>query len=170
MRGIDPRWQAALAALVLFGLGALTGVAGDRLWLGRAPAAAEASTLTAQGMVTALHLDAAQEARVRAVLDSLHGDLARAAQGGTDSLVSAALQGRRRLEAALPPDRRQSFQAWMQQHHASMMEQMGGGMMGPRGGTGGDSATSPGGAHMQGRMPGMMRGEDSGTGMMPRRP
>ncbi len=182
MRTLDPRWKGTLAAVLLFGLGTVAGVAGDRIWLGLAPTVAEAAPLTPDGMATALHLDAAQGARVRAVLDSLQSEVARGAAEGPDSLRVAAERARRRLENALPPDRRPQFQQWMQQHHDRMMRRMRGGAMGGGGMMGrgmGPRMTAPdttvppgqgrGGQRRGGRrggamMGGGMMGPDSGGG------
>lgn len=149
---MNPKWQAALATTLIFLLGAVAGVAADRVWLGRAPAVAQAATLTPAGMEAALNLTPSQAARVRAVLDSLRGEVVQAAQAGPDSLRDVAQRARQRLEEALPMDRRASFQEWMQQHHARMMQQMGGGMM-------------QGGAGMRPMGPGMM-GSPAGGGRM----
>lgn len=159
---MSPKWQALLATATIFFLGAVAGIAADRVWLGRSPAVAEAATLTPEGMDAALDLDAAQAARVRAVLDSLRTEVVQAAQAGPDSLRDVARRGRQRLQDALPADRRASFQQWMQQHHARMMQEMGGGMMqGP--GMGPVMMGRPGGA---GRMMGPGRARrDTGGGM-----
>lgn len=173
----DPTWKGALAAALLFLLGAVAGVAGDRIWLRGVPPAEAAEPLTVAGLSSALNLDPAQGARVRSVLDSLQTVVSEAAQAGADSLRSVSVEGRRRLEDALPPDRRAAFQQWMEQRHAQMMRGMGGGMMGrgrrmgPRAGRGGmrgpGDTTRPrrgGGRGMTG--PGMMQAPDSGRGRM----
>ncbi len=184
MRPLDPRWKGTFAALLLFAFGAVAGVAGDRIWLGMAPVAAEAAPLTPEGMVRSLDLDPVQGARVRSVLDSLRGEVARAAAAGPDSLRDVAQRARQRLEDVLPPDRRPQFQRWMQQHHDRMMARMGGGMMGRgmmrgggrgggmmRGGPPGDSGAMRPGPGGRGRMMGgtgrggMMGGSGRG-GMM----
>lgn len=153
-RPMNPLGKAALASAVIFLLGAVAGGTMDRVLLARSPAVAAAATLTPEGMAQALNLDAAQGARVNSVLDSLSAEVSQAVQGGPDSLRDVARRARQRLENALPPDRRASFQTWMQQHHARMMEQMGGGIMGS-------------GAGMT---PGMMQSTDTTTsGMMGRR-
>lgn len=160
---MSPRWQAMLVTAIIFVLGGVAGIAADRVWQGRSPAVAEAATLTPEGMDAALGLDAAQQARVRAVLDSLRADVARAAQAGPDSLRNVARRGRQRLEDALPADRRVPFQQWMQQHHARMMREMGGGMR--QGGPGMGRMMGPGG---MGRM--MRSGasrRDTAGGMRP---
>jgi hypothetical protein len=171
----DPTWKAALAAALLFLLGAVAGVAGDRVWLRGVPAAEAAEPLTVAGLSSALNLDPAQGARVRSVLDSLQTVVSQAALAGADSLRSVSVEGRRRLEEALPPDRRVAFQQWMEQRHAQMMREMGGGMMGrgrmrgPRAGRGGmrgagDTVRPPFGGRGGGMGPRMMHGPDSGRG------
>ncbi len=165
-RELDPRWKAALAAAVLFLAGAVAGVAGDRAWLGRWPSSAEAAPLTPDAMSRALDLDPGQRARVRSVLDSIRIEMSQALEQGPDSLRAVAQRGQERLRQALPPDRRGRFRTWMQWHHARMMQQMGGGMMGPRGGRG--PGAGPGGGMgpgpMRRRGPGGMMGTDSPTG------
>lgn len=162
---LDPRWQGALLAVLLFVLGLVAGVAADRVWLGGWTAEAEAASLTPEGMADALDLDPAQGARVRSVLDSLRVEVGQAVQSGPDSLRSVARRARQRLEEALPPDRRPRFREWMQDHHARMMRDMGGGMMGPGQGMG--PGMMRGRGRGGGRMgPGMMQpGRDSGGGM-----
>lgn len=171
-RTMSPTWKAGLASALVFLMGGVAGVAADRLWLGGVPEA-EAQPLTVAGLSAALDLDPAQGARVRSVLDSLQTDVSEAAQAGVDSLRSISLEGRRRLEDALPPDRRAAFQQWMRQRHAQMMEEMGGGMMGrgrmmgpgamrggPRGGPGRMRGRGGGRRGMMG--PGAMQRPDSG--------
>jgi len=110
-------------------------------------------------MARALDLDSAQAARVQAVLDSLRVEVAQAVREGPESLRSVALSGRRRLEEALPTDRRVRFQQWMQEHHARMMRRMGGGMMR-------DGAMAPGTTPVPDTPGGMTPARDSGRGMM----
>jgi hypothetical protein len=175
--GTDPTWKAALAAALLFLLGAVAGVAGDRMWLRGVPAAEAAEPLTVAGLSSALNLDPAQGARVRSVLDSLQTVVSQAALAGADSLRSVSVEGRRRIEEALPPDRRAAFRQWMEQRHAQMMREMGGGMMGrgrmmgPQGRRGGmpgtaDTLRAPRGGRRGMRGPGMMQAPDSGRGRM----
>lgn len=164
-RELDPRWKAALAAAVLFLAGAVAGVAGDRVWLGRWPSSAEAAPLTPDAMSRALDLDPGQRARVRSVLDSIRIEMSQALENGPDSLRTVAQRGQERLQQALPPDRREQFRTWIQWHHARMMQRMGGGMMGPRGGRG--PGMGPGGGMGPGPMrrgPGGMMGTDSPMG------
>ncbi len=128
---MDPRWKATLAAAVLFGLGAVTGLALDRLWRGAAPPAAEAAPLTVEAMADALELEPGDRARVEALLDSLRVEVTQAARQSPESLQVVARRARQRLEAVLPPDRRGPFQDWMRGHHQRMMDHMRhGGMMG----------------------------------------
>jgi hypothetical protein len=114
---------------------------------------------------------------VRSVLDSLQTVVSQAALAGADSLRSVSVEGRRRIEEALPPDRRAAFRQWMEQRHAQMMREMGGGMMGrgrmmgPQGRRGGmpgtaDTLRAPRGGRRGMRGPGMMQAPDSGRGRM----
>lgn len=120
----NPRTRAAVAATLLFGLGALVGVAADRWWSFRTLSELEAAPLTAAAMADALDLDSAQQARVAALLESLQASVVHAAQEGPASLQAAARDARRRLEEGLPPDRRERFRSWMSGHHERMMEHM----------------------------------------------
>ena len=67
----NPRAKAAIAAALLFALGAIAGAAADRWWSARALSGREASPLTTAAMADALDLDTAQQARVRALLSDL---------------------------------------------------------------------------------------------------
>lgn len=116
------RWKAAGAAALLLVAGGLLGVLVDRLWL--VPREAEAAPLTVQAMAERLGLSASEEARIRALLDTMHNEMTAAAQHGSDSLHSAARSAHQRLEAALPADARAEFRAWLQEHHRQMMERM----------------------------------------------
>lgn len=118
------RRKAAAAAVLLLLAGGLLGVLVDRLWL--VPREAEAAPLTAHAMATRLDLNAAEEARIRALLDTLHSEMTAAAQQGPDSLHSASRNAHQRIEAALPPDARVEFRAWLREHHRQMMERMDG--------------------------------------------
>jgi len=119
-----PQARAAIAATVLFACGAVVGVTADRWWWDRAPSTPVASPLTAAAMGDALDLDDAQRARVDELLTDLEADVALAAQEGPASLQQAARDARRRLEAELPPDRRDRFRSWMGEHHERMMDEM----------------------------------------------
>lgn len=139
-RGADvgsyaPRWQAALAAVLLLMTGAALGITVDRLWL-TGPPAAGAAPLTVDAMARSLDLAPGDRARVRRVLDSLEAEVAEAARSGPDSLRSVARRARARLEGALPPDARPRFRQWMQVRHRQMMERMHGTGMGPMHGEG----------------------------------
>ena len=128
---VDARWTAALPVVLVFVLGAVAGVAADRLWINGGVAELGAATLTTEGMAGALDLDPSQRERVAALLDTLQPFLAQAAVGGPDSLQAAARMARQRLEEALPPDRRLRFRSWMDDQHSRMREDMrSGNMMG----------------------------------------
>lgn len=155
--GMDPRWKAGLVAFVIFALGVGAGVSADRLWLGRT-AAAGPPPITVASMAEALRLDAPERARMRALVDSLQPDIARAAAQGPDSLRTATMHARQRIEDALPPDRRADFLRWLDARHARMMEHMRG-MMRRGMGPGMMRRMGPG------RRPGM--GRPPGPGMPP---
>lgn len=118
------RRKAAAAAVLLLLAGGLLGVLVDRVLL--LPHEAEAAPLTAQAMAARLGLSVSEQARIRALLDTMHNEMSAAAQHGSDSLHSVARNAHQRLEAALPPDARAEFRAWIQEHHRRMMERMGG--------------------------------------------
>ncbi len=75
-------------------------------------------------MADALELEAADRARVEALLDSLRVQVAQAAQQSPESLQVADRHARQQLVAVLPADRRDQFQEWMRGHHQRMMEHM----------------------------------------------
>ncbi len=114
------RGKAAAAAALLLLTGGLLGVVVDRLWL--LPRGVEAMPLTAQAMAARLDLSPSDETRIRALLDSMHAEVTAAAQHGPDSLLTMARRAHLRLEAALPPDARPEFRAWLQDHHHQMIE------------------------------------------------
>ncbi len=109
------RARTAAAAALLVLAGALAGVAADRLWL--LPAAPHVTPLTVDALVERLDLDGPEEARIRALIDSLHADVTTAARAGPDSLAAAARSAHRRIEGALPADARPAFRAWVRDHH-----------------------------------------------------
>ena len=110
---IRGRWRAGVAALSLILAGGLLGVAGDRLWLRHSHGSD--SALTADALVAHLDLRPAAEARMRALLDSLHVEIA-----------ATAHQAHERLDAALPEDTRPVFRQWMEHHHRAMLRRLGG--------------------------------------------
>jgi hypothetical protein len=118
-------WRAAGTAALLLVAGGVMGVVVDRLWL--SPHETHATPLTAEAMAARLSLSSAEEARVRALLDSLHAEIRAVVQQGPDSLRTAVRNAQLRIEAALPADARSEFRAWMQEHHAQMMDRMHGG-------------------------------------------
>jgi hypothetical protein len=120
----SPRWKAGVAALLLMLAGGVLGVAADRLWLRHAHGAGMA--LTADALAAHLDLGPAEEARMRALLDSMHVEVAAAAAEGPEALQAVARRAYERLELALPPDARPAFRAWMEGHHHQMMRRLGG--------------------------------------------
>ena len=117
------RWRAFAAAALLLLAGAAAGVLVDRLLL--MPREAEAMPLTTRAMAARLDLDPAAEARMRALLDSMHAEVTAAAQHGPDSLAAAARRVHLRVEAALPPDARPAFRVWMHEQHRQLMRHLG---------------------------------------------
>ncbi|HUF51004.1 MAG TPA: hypothetical protein VMN60_09240 [Longimicrobiales bacterium] len=115
--------RASAAAALLLLAGGLLGIVVDRLWL--MPRQTGAMPLTAQAMVARLDLDATQEVRIRALLDSIHAEILAAAAHGPDSLRAATHGVQHRLEAALPPERRTEFRDWMHEHHRQLIQRMG---------------------------------------------
>ena len=116
------RRRALGAALLLFVAGGVTGVFVDRVAL--APHAAHAAPLTADGMLSELDLTESQEAHVRAVLDSLHGELPQHMARGPEALGEAAHAAQARIEAALPPGVRPAFRRWLAEHHDRLIGRM----------------------------------------------
>ena len=117
-----PRRKAWMAAALLLLAGGLSGVLVDRLWL--IPRGDETMPLTAHALAARLDLAPSEEARIRALLDSMHADVVDAARHGPDSLAAAARHAHRRLETALPPHSRVEFRAWLVDHHRQMLERM----------------------------------------------
>jgi hypothetical protein len=120
-------WRAAGTAALLLVTGGVMGVLVDRLWL--SPHDVHATPLTAEAMAARLDLSSADEARLRALLDSLDAEIRALVQRAPDSLGAAARSTQLRIEAALPPDARAEFRAWMQEHHEQAMGRMHGGPM-----------------------------------------
>jgi hypothetical protein len=113
------RWRAAATAALLLVTGGVMGILVDRLWL--SPPEAHATPLTAEAMAARLGLSSAEEARLRALLDSLHTEILHHAP---DSLGSAVRNAQLRIEAALPPDARSEFRAWVREHHEQLRGRM----------------------------------------------
>ena len=119
----DPAWRRATsAAALLFVAGGVTGVLVDRALL--SPTEIYATPLTADAMAKHLGLSPAHEARIRALLDSLHAEMAAHVQVGPDALGAAAKAAQERIEAALPLEARTQFRAWMREHHDQLMGRM----------------------------------------------
>ena len=117
-------WRAAATAALLLVSGGALGVLADRVWL--SPPAAHAAPLTAEAMVSHLGLSPAEEARFRAVLDSLHAEVLTAVRQHPDTLRVAVRTAHERIEAALPPAARAKFRAWMQAQHDRLGRMHGG--------------------------------------------
>lgn len=121
-RSNTARRKAGATALLLLLTGGALGVLVDRMWF--LPREVEATALTAEALAAHLDLGPAEEARIRALLDSLHTEVMLAAREGPDALATAAQSARARLEAALPPDARPAFHGWMRHHNSQMMERL----------------------------------------------
>ncbi len=117
----NARTKAAAAAGMLLLTGALLGISLDRMWF-RAPA--NAMQLTVNELSEHLDLAPAEDARMRALLDSIEPDIAVATAHGVDSLQSTALRAHERIEAALPAESRTKFRDWIRDHHDEMRKRM----------------------------------------------
>jgi hypothetical protein len=120
-------WRAAGTAALLLVTGGVMGVLVDRLWL--SPPETHTTPLTAEAMAARLGLSSVEEARLRALLDSLRTEIHVVVQRAPDSLGVAVRNAQLRIEAALPPAARPEFRAWMREHHAQMRSRMHGGPM-----------------------------------------
>lgn len=117
------RRRALATALMLLLAGALAGIAIDRLILMPRPAAA--APLTAEGMADQLGLGPADQARIRALLDSMHTEILEAASRfGPAGMLATASSAHERIEAALPPELLPRFRAWMEEHHRQLMDRV----------------------------------------------
>jgi len=120
---VDPvRRRAAGAAALFLVAGVALGITLDRLVL--SPPDATASPLTAEAMARELGLSDADEARLLVVLDGLHRELLAYAELGPDSFAVAARNAQHRISAALPPDARAGFHAWIGEHHGQLMRRL----------------------------------------------
>jgi len=118
------RARAAGTATILLLAGGVFGVAVDRLWLSVRAPTAELTPLTAGAMAERLGLPPEEEARLGALLDSLHGELMSSVADGPEALRAVTEAAHRRIDASLPPETRPAFHSWMQEHHEEMMERM----------------------------------------------
>lgn len=116
------RWRAAGTAALLLVAGGVMGVGVDRLWL--SPPEPHTAPLTAEAMVARLGLSSDEDAHLRALLDSLHTEIAAVVQQDPDSLRTAVRNAQQRIEAALPARARSEFRAWMQERHEQLMDRM----------------------------------------------
>jgi hypothetical protein len=120
-------WRAAGTAALLLVAGGVMGVLVDRLWL--SPPETHATPLTAEAMAARLDLSSVEQARLRALLDSLRSEIHAVVQRAPDSLGMAVRNAQLRIEAVLPPAARPEFRAWMRDHHAQMRSRMHSGPM-----------------------------------------
>lgn len=116
------RRQAAVTGALLLVAGAGMGILADRLWL--SPTEARAAPLTVEALSDRLGLAAPEEARLRALLDSLHVEIAGVVERRPDALGATVQDAHRRIEAALPAEARAEFRAWIEEHHERMMGRM----------------------------------------------
>ena len=123
------RWRAAATAALLLVAGAVMGVLVDRLWVSQPET--HVRPLTAEAMAARLGLSASEAAHVQALLGSLYMEMHAAVRQGPDSLRTAVWNAQLRIEAALPPDARSEFRAWMQEQYEHMMGRMHGGPLDP---------------------------------------
>ncbi|MBI4539879.1 MAG: hypothetical protein HY704_10270 [Gemmatimonadetes bacterium] len=139
------RWRAAGTAILLLVAGGVMGVLVDRLWV--SPPESQAAPLTVEAMATRLGLSSSEAAHVQMLLDSLHAEIHAAVEQGPDSLRTAVRNAQRRIEAALPPEARPEFRAWMHEQYEHMMGRRHGGPMDHgmmhRGGSMGPEGMSP---------------------------
>lgn len=117
-----PRLRAAGAAIALVLFGALLGITVDRLLHDPGPVAQ--ASLTADAMAARLGLAAEDEARLRALVDTLNTEVLAAMAEGPDALLAATHAAHLRIEASLPEEARTSFHAWMREQHRQMMHHM----------------------------------------------
>lgn len=115
MKSASMRWRAALTAAVLLLTGGVLGVLVDRVWL--SPPDVHATPLTPDAMAARLRLSPAEEAHLRALLDSLHTEILAAVDQGPDSHRVAVRSAQNRIEAALPARAHSEFHAWLREHH-----------------------------------------------------
>jgi hypothetical protein len=118
-------WRAAGTAALLLVTGGAMGALADRLWL--SPPETHGRSLTAEALAARLGLSSVEEARLRALLDSLRGEIHAVVQRAPDSLGTAVRNAQLRIEAALPADARSEFRAWIQEHHEQLRSRMHGG-------------------------------------------
>ncbi len=116
------RLRAAGTMAFLLVVGAMLGIAVDRIWL--MPTPMEANPLTAGAMSERLGLSPEEEAELDSLLDSLHGVIAEAAGEGPEALRAATEAAHRRIAETLPPESRMLFHSWMQEHRNHMMHRM----------------------------------------------
>lgn len=116
------RARAAGTAVCLVLIGAVLGIAADRAWI--SPASTDDMSLTASAMSEHLGLDPTDEARLNALMDSLHSEVVAAATRGPEALRAATDDAHRQIEAFLPSNTRPAFRAWMQEHREHMMQRM----------------------------------------------
>lgn len=116
------RARAAWTAFLLLLTGLALGIVVDRVLL--TPAPADASPLTVESLADRIDLSPEDAARLRVLLDSLHGEVMAAAAEGPEALRAATEAAHGRIEASLPPGTRPAFRSWLQEHREHMMRRM----------------------------------------------
>jgi len=128
MRQGSPRARAAGAAALLLFTGILLGVVLDRVFL--LPTPADANPLTVESLAERIDLPPEDQARLRALLDSLHAEVVAAAAEGPAALRVEMEAAHARIEASLPPEARPQFRSWLHENREHMMRRMHGDHMG----------------------------------------
>jgi hypothetical protein len=128
MRQGSARARAGGAAALLLLTGVLLGVVLDRVLL--MPTPADASPLTVESLAERIDLPLEDQARLRALLDSLHAEVVAAAAKGPAALRVEMEAAHERIEASLPPEARPEFRSWLHENRAHMMRRMHGDHMG----------------------------------------
>jgi len=126
-----PRLRAAGTAIALVLFGALLGITVDRLLHEPVPVAR--APLTADAMAARLGLAAEDEARLRALVDTLNSEVLAAMAEGPEALLAATHAAHLRIEASLPEEARTAFHSWMREQHRQIMHHMEGMHPGRRG-------------------------------------
>jgi hypothetical protein len=143
-------WRAALTAALLLATGVAMGIVIDRHWL--SPSDVYATPLTAEAIADRLDLSVTEAEKLQSLLDSLHGEILAVMQQDPDALGAAVQSAKVRIEAALPPESRGDFHAWMKEHQDRVINHMHGVMkheIEHAGPGGGEHAKARGGEHKE---------------------
>jgi len=118
------QWRAAFAAALLISTGAFLGVCADRLWLVAFATVEDEPQVSVEALASALNLNTRQTSEIAALLDSIGWTLSEAIEQNPESLSIVARQARARLEGAVPLDRREGLQNWMDGRRSLMLDRM----------------------------------------------